>query len=84
MTKTFEQELAEIIEREDYAVRFACTSHLHVHLYYVPAAGRFDTGEFSHEMFGGPWRFRRAARWIRKTTREHRKMIAAAADERKQ
>lgn len=80
--KTLEQEMTELTESREYVVRMVNVSYLHVHVIYAPSFRMSKdnsyiaaNGEIALKLFGGPFRFKRAGRWVRRTIRRHQAML---------
>jgi hypothetical protein len=70
VTWTLEKELDAAVRAQGYFVRFADTTYFHVYLY---RDGKQIDGKLYARWF---WHRRRAARWVRRTIREHERMLA--------
>jgi hypothetical protein len=69
MALTPEAELEAVVETQGYTVRFADTGYFHVYLYR-------DGRPIDHKLYTRwLWHRRRAARWVRRTIREHERML---------
>ena len=71
---TIEQELQALVGHDGYSVRLHDSGYLHVYVY-------FRGQQIDHRLFARPWKMRRAARYVRRTLREHRYLRDALARE---
>ena len=84
---TPEQELAALVETGDYRLTISDSgTYLHVRVIYAPAfravdmGGRLplvtNDGVIGHKLFGHYRRWPKATRWVRRTIKGHRELLA--------